>query len=253
MINRPFLTLIQREIWRFLGLYKQTLIPSIVSSGLYIIVFGESLGSRIGEIKGTQYIHYIIPGLVLMNAINNAYQNSSSSLMQAKFLKFIDDLLITPLNGFELSIGYMVGGIIRGVLNGLLVIGLGWILADFTIVNIPLTILNLILVSWAFSALGVIIGIWGQTWDHISIFTNFIFLPLTFLGGVFYSIDMLPEFWRNISLINPLYWMINGMRYSMLGVHDSAPYLSIFISGVFVIIFSGIATLMFSKGYKIKE
>jgi ABC-2 type transport system permease protein len=253
MINRPFMTLIQREIWRFLGLYKQTLIPSIISSGLYIIVFGESLGSRIGSIKGIEYIHYIIPGLVLMNTINNAYQNSSSSIMQAKFLKFIDDLLITPLNGLELSIGYMIGGIIRGVMSGILVISLAWVLADVMIVNIPLTILNLILISWAFSALGVIVGIYGQTWDHIAIFTNFIFMPLTFLGGVFYSIDMLPEFWRNISLINPLYWMINGMRYSMLGVHDSPPFLSIIISGSFVIVFSSIATLMFAKGYKIKE
>ena len=253
MINRPFLTLIQREIWRFIGLYKQTLIPSIISSGLYIIVFGESLGSRIGAIKEIQYIHYIIPGLVLMNAINNAYQNSSSSLMQAKFLKFIDDLLITPLNGLELSIGYMIGGIIRGFLNGMLVIGLGWVFTDLSVTNIPLTMVNLILVSWAFSALGVIVGIWGQTWDHIAVFTNFVFLPLTFLGGVFYSIDMLPEFWRKISLINPLYWMINGMRFSMLGVHDSSPYLSIFISGIFVILFSGVATLMFTKGYKIKE
>ena len=253
MINRPFMTLIQREVWRFLGLYRQTLIPSVISSGLYIIVFGESLGSRIGSIKGIEYIHYIIPGLVLMNAINNAYQNSSSSIMQAKFLKFIDDLLITPLNGLELSIGYMIGGIIRGVMSGILVISLAWLLADVMIVNIPLTILNLILISWAFSALGVIIGIYGQTWDHIAVFTNFIFMPLTFLGGVFYSIDMLPEFWRNISLINPLYWMINGKRYSMLGVHDSPPFLSIIISGIFVIAFSSIATLMFAKGYKIKE
>ncbi|MBC8197509.1 MAG: ABC transporter permease [Candidatus Marinimicrobia bacterium] len=253
MINRPFMTLIQREVWRFLGLYKQTLIPSVISSGLYIIVFGESLGSRIGSIKGIEYIHYIIPGLVLMNAINNAYQNSSSSIMQAKFLKFIDDLLITPLNGLELSIGYMIGGIIRGVMSGILVISLAWLLADVMIVNIPLTILNLILISWAFSALGVIVGIYGQTWDHIAVFTNFIFMPLTFLGGVFYSIDMLPEFWRNISLVNPLYWMINGMRYSMLGVHDSPPFLSIIISGMFVIVFSSIATLMFTKGYKIKE
>lgn len=253
MINRPFMTLIQREVWRFLGLYRQTLIPSVISSGLYIIVFGESLGSRIGSIKGIEYIHYIIPGLVLMNAINNAYQNSSSSIMQAKFLKFIDDLLITPLNGLELSIGYMIGGIIRGVMSGILVISLAWLLADVMIVNIPLTILNLILISWAFSALGVIVGIYGQTWDHIAVFTNFIFMPLTFLGGVFYSIDMLPEFWRNISLVNPLYWMINGMRYSMLGVHDSPPFLSIIISGIFVIVFSSIATLMFAKGYKIKE
>ena len=253
MINRPFFTLIQREIWRFLGLYKQTLIPSIVSSGLYIVVFGESLGPRIGEIKQIQYTHYIIPGLVLMNSMNNAYQNSSSSLMQAKFLKFIDDLLITPLNGLELSIGYMVGGVLRGFLNGILVIAIGWIFTGLIVDNLLLTILNLILVSWAFSALGVIVGIWGQTWDHIAILTNFIFLPLTFLGGVFYSIDMLPELWRNLSLFNPLYWMINGMRYSMLGVYDTSPYLSIFISGIFVILFSSIATLMFAKGYKIKE
>ena len=147
----------------------------------------------------------------------------------------------------------MIGGIIRGVLNGILVIGLAWFLTDLMIVNVPLTILNLVLISWAFSALGVIVGIWGQTWDHLALFSNFVFLPLTFLGGVFYSIDMLPQIWRNISLVNPLYWMINGMRYSMLGVHDSSPFLSITISGFFVILFSGIATLMFTKGYKIKE
>ena len=253
MINRGFMTLVQREVWRFMGLYRQTLLPSIVSSGLYIIVFGESLGSRIGEIKDTSYIQFIIPGLVLMAVVNHAYQNSASSLMQAKFLRFIDDLLITPLTGFELAIGYMIGGIIRGFLNGILVIILGWLITGLTIDNLPLTLLNLTLVSCAFSALGVIVGIYAQTWDHIAVFTNFVFMPLTFLGGVFYSIDMLPELWRGLSLINPLYWMINGVRFSMLGVYDSSPWLSISISGLFVIIFSSIATVMFTTGHKIKQ
>lgn len=247
------MTLIQREVWRFLGLYRQTLLPSIISSGLYIIVFGESLGSRIGEIKEISYIQFIIPGLVLMAVVNHAYQNSASSLMQAKFLRFLDDLLITPLNGLELAIGYMIGGIIRGILNGMLVIFLGWLIADLSINNFSLTLFNLILVSWAFSALGVIVGVYAQTWDHIAIFTNLVFMPLTFLGGVFYSIDMLPEFWRNLSMINPLYWMINGVRFSMLGVHDSSPWLSISISGIFVILFSTIATIMFTKGHRIKQ
>nr|MBC8479071.1 ABC transporter permease [FCB group bacterium] len=201
MINTGFLTLVWREVWRFLALYRQTLVPSIISSGLYIMVFGQSLGSRIGTIKDSSYIQYIIPGLVMMSVINNAYQNSSSSIIQAKFMRFLEDLLITPLSGLEISFGYIIGGAARGMFNGLLVIILGWVLTGFFPQNLLLTLMILFLVSWAFSALGVIVGVFAKTWDHIAMFTNFIFMPLTFLGGVFYSIDMLPGFWRAVSQV----------------------------------------------------
>lgn len=252
MFSPGFFVLVQREVLRFLHLWKQTIMPGLISSGLYILVFGHALGSRIGEIKNISYMNYIIPGLVMMSVINHAYQNSSSSLMQAKFLKFLDDLLITPLSGFEISVAYIIGATCRGLINGTMVILLSMILTDFTIDNILLTSLYLIIVSWAFGAMGVIVGIYAKTWDHIGMFTTFVFMPLSMLGGVFWSIEMLPEFWQTISMFNPLYWMINGLRYATLGVGDTSPEISLIISVTFAITFSAIASIMFSKGYRIR-
>ena len=252
MFSSGFFVLVQREVLRFLRLWKQTIMPGLISSALYILVFGHALGARIGEIKDISYMNYIIPGLVMMSVINHAYQNSSSSLMQAKFLKFLDDLLITPLSGFEISVAYIIGATCRGLINGMMVILLSMLLTGFTIDNILLTSFYLITVSWAFGAMGVIVGIYAKTWDHIGMFTTFVFMPLYMLGGVFWSIEMLPEFWRNISLLNPLYWMINGLRYATLGVGDTSPEISLLISVSFAIIFSSIASIMFSKGYRIK-
>ena len=252
MFSPGFFVLVEREILRFLHLWKQTIMPGLISSGLYILVFGHALGSRIGEIKNISYMNYIIPGLVMMSVINHAYQNSSSSLMQAKFLKFLDDLLITPLSGFEISVAYIIGATCRGLINGTMVILLSMVLTDFTIDNILLTSLYLIIVSWAFGAMGVIVGIYAKTWDHIGMFTTFVFMPLSMLGGVFWSIEMLPEFWQTISMFNPLYWMINGLRYATLGVGDTSPEISLIISVTFAITFSAIASIMFSKGYRIR-
>ena len=252
MFSPGFYVLVQREVLRFLRLWKQTVMPGLISSALYILVFGHALGARIGQIKDTPYMNYIIPGLVMMSVINHAYQNSSSSLMQAKFLKFLDDLLITPLSGFEISVAYIIGATCRGLINGVLVILLSMVLTDFTIDNVFLTCLYLVTVSWAFGAMGVIVGIYAKTWDHIGMFTTFVFMPLSMLGGVFWSIEMLPEFWRTISMFNPLYWMINGLRYATLGVGDTSPEISLIISIGFAITFSTIASIMFSKGYRIK-
>jgi ABC-2 type transport system permease protein len=252
MFSPGFYVLVQREVLRFLRLWKQTVMPGLISSALYILVFGHALGARIGQIKDISYMNYIIPGLVMMSVINHAYQNSSSSLMQAKFLKFLDDLLITPLSGFEISVAYIIGATCRGLINGVLVILLSMVLTDFTIDNVFLTCLYLVTVSWAFGAMGVIVGIYAKTWDHIGMFTTFVFMPLSMLGGVFWSIEMLPEFWRTISMFNPLYWMINGLRYATLGVGDTSPEISLIISIAFAITFSTIASIMFSKGYRIK-
>ena len=141
MFSSGFFVLVQREVLRFLRLWKQTLMPGLISSALYILVFGHALGARIGQIKDISYMNYIIPGLVMMSVINHAYQNSSSSLMQAKFLKFLDDLLITPLSGFEISVAYISGATCRGLINGLMVILLSMVLTDFTIDNVFLTCL----------------------------------------------------------------------------------------------------------------
>jgi len=252
MFSRGFWVIVKREIKRFLFLYKQTLFPSVISSGLYIVVFGTAMGSRIGDIKGVSYEHYIIPGLIMMTVINSSYQNSSSSIMQAKFLRFIEDILITPLSGLEISLSYIIGGMVRGILNGILVLILGYFLTEFQMDNLPLTFVYLFTVSWAFAGAGVIVGIFSKTWDSIQVITNFIFMPLIFLGGVFWSIEMLPDFWRNFSMGNPLYWMINGLRYATLGISDTSHELSLGISILFALFFSSLASYLFTKGYRIK-
>ena len=252
MFSRGFWVIVKREIKRFLFLYKQTLLPSVISSALYIIVFGAAMGSRIGDIKGVDYIHFIVPGLVMMAVINPAYQNSSSSIMQAKFLRFIEDILITPISGLEISLSYIIGGTVRGILNGSMVLILAYFITGFHIENWFLTLVYLLTVAWAFAGAGVIVGIFAKSWDSIMVLTNFFIVPLTFLGGVFYSIEMLPDFWRNISMVNPLYWMINGLRYATLGIADTSHALSLGISVVFAIFFSTLASYMFSKGYRIK-
>ena len=252
-MNIEFSTFLKREIYRFMVLYKQTIVPALISSLLYIIVFGSTLGSRIDSISGVPYINYIIPGLVMMSVITQAYQNSASSIMQAKYLKFIEDILIAPLSGLQISLGYIIGGTIRGMMCGLGILIMCLFITDLQIINLPLTIFYLLTVSWTFSAFGVIIGIVAKSWDEIGSCTNFVFMPMTFLGGVFYSIDDLPEIFRIISQFNPLYWMINGLRYSTVGISDSSPMISMYISIIFAFIFTYAASIMFSKGYRIKE
>ena len=253
MNNIGFLVFTKREVYRFIVLYKQTIIPGLLSSLLYIIVFGSTLGSRIDTIHGIKYINYIIPGLTMMTILNQAYQNSASSIMQGKYLKFIEDILILPLSGLQIAMGYIIGGAIRGLISGLGILIICYFITDFYIQNYFLSIFYLIIVSWTFSAFGVIVGIYAKTWDAVGSFSNFIILPMTFLGGVFYSLDMLAPFWRNISYINPIYWMINGLRYSTLGVAETSIFISLIISISFCLLFTFIATLLFATGYKIKS
>ena len=252
-MNIEFSTFLKREIYRFMVLYKQTIVPALISSLLYIIVFGSTLGSRIDSISGVPYINYIIPGLVMMSVITQAYQNSASSIMQAKYLKFIEDILIAPLSGLQISLGYIIGGTIRGMMCGLGILIMCLFITDLQIINLPLTIFYLLTVSWTFSAFGVIIGIVAKSWDEIGSFSNFVFMPMTFLGGVFYSLDMLPPLWRNISYINPIYWMISGLRYSTLGIEENSNLISLLLCFGFSCVFTILSSYLFKIGYKIKS
>ena len=245
-------TLTSREVGRFFSVYRQTVIPGLISSILYILIFGFTLERRISTIDGIPYTLFIIPGLIMMNTLTNATSNSASSMLQMKLLGQLPDLLQAPLSSFEISLAYIIGGTVRGVVNGILVLLLGYFLTGFHVVSWCLTIMYLISVAWAFAGAGVIVGIYAKSWDSIMVITNFFFMPLIFLGGVFYSIEMLPEFWRNFSMVNPLYWMINGLRYATIGIAETSHELSLGISIVFAIFFSTLASYMFSKGYRIK-
>ena len=248
-----FKTLTFREITRFFAVYRQTVIPGLITSGLYIIIFGLTLQQRITAIDGISYTVYILPGLIMMNVITNAYNNTASSILQMKLLQQMQDMLITPMSNVELALAFIIGGTVRGFINGILVLLLGIAIVGMPVEHPLIVIIFLILVSWAFSSAGLILGILAESWDNIATMVNFFITPLILLGGVFYSINMLPGFWRTVSLINPIYYVINGLRYAVLGVGDTPFAISFSAALAMTIVFTFIGIGLFNKGYRIKS
>ena len=246
-------TLIKREVGRFFSVYRQTVLPGLISSALYIMIFGFTLEQRIAEIQGIPYTLFILPGLIMMNTLTNATANTSSSMLQMKLLQQLPDLLTAPLSGLEISIAYIIGGTIRGLVNGILVLLLGVLLIDMPVINPLGTLGFILLVSWAFASMGLFLGQLAENWDQLAMMQNFFLTPLSFLGGIFYSIKMLPEWAQNLSLINPIYYMINGIRYTVLGVSDSSVIISVFMAIILTLIFTFAAILLMQSGKKIKH
>ncbi len=245
-------TLTSREVGRFFAVYRQTILPGLISSTLYILIFGFTLQQRISEINGVPYTLFIIPGLIMMNTLTNASSNSASSMLQMKLLQQIQDILTAPLSSAEISLAFMIGGTVRGVVNGILILLLGVFLIDMPVQHPVLTILYITMISWAFAAMGLVLGQLAESWDMLAMMQNFILTPLSFLGGIFYSIDMLPDWAQVISHINPIYYMINGMRYTILGIYDSNPAVSFFMGLLLTVIFTIIAMLFMHSGKKLK-
>ena len=246
-----FGTLIKREVGRFFSVYRQTVLPGLISSGLYIVIFGFTLEQRISEIQGVPYTLFILPGLIMMNTLTNATANTSSSMLQMKLLQQLPDLLTAPLSGLEISLAYIIGGTVRGVVNGILVLILGVLLTDLPVVNPLGTIVFIFLVSWAFASMGLILGQIAENWDQLAMMQNFFLTPLSFLGGIFYSIKMLPEWAQSLSFINPIYYMINGIRYTILGVSDSSFIVSFWMALFLTAIFTTSAILLMQSGKNI--
>lgn len=246
-------TLTRREVGRFFSVYRQTIIPGIISSGLYILIFGFTLERRIAEINGVPYTLFILPGLVMMNTITNATANTSSSMLQMKLLQQLPDILTAPLSSFEISVAYIIGGAVRGFVNGVLVIVLGVLLIGLPVENVPFTLVFLLLVSWAFSSMGLLLGQLAESWDNLAMMQNFFLTPLSFLGGIFYSIQMLPDWAQTLSFINPIYYMINGIRHTILGVSDSPPMISFLMAITMTALFTASAILLMKSGRKIKQ
>ena len=186
-------TLTSREVGRFFSVYRQTVIPGLISSVLYILIFGFTLEQRISEIQGVSYTMFILPGLIMMNTLTNASSNTSSSMLQMKLLQQLPDLLTAPLSGIEIALAYIIGGAVRGMVNGILVLLVGVLLIDLPVHDIGGTLLFLFLVSWAFSSMGLVMGQIAESWDQLAMIQNFFLTPLSFLGGIFYSIKMLPN------------------------------------------------------------
>lgn len=246
-----FLTLIDREFYRFIRISKQTVVPPLITTVMFILIFGYSLGSRIREISGFSYVIYLLPGLIQMGVITNAYANSSTSLYMARLERSIENLLTSPLHYFHIVTAYMIGGLLRGLVVGGTIMACSTIFVDFPYTSWWLILFGIVTTSIIFSGLGIISGLYAEHWDHIAIFTNFIITPFVYLGGVFYSIQMLPDFWKTVSLFNPIFYSIDLVRYGFLGIADAPIWLSITILFTAMVIVYTVCVYLFWKGYKL--
>lgn len=215
-----FHTIFSREIRRFLRIWPQTLLPPAITMTLYFVIFGNLIGSRIGQMSGFNYIEYIAPGIIMMAVINNAYANVASSFFSAKFQSHIEELLIAPIPNYLILAGYVAGGAARGLLIGIIVTIVALFFTALPVQHIVMTISMVILSAIMFALGGFINALYAKSFDEIAIIPTFILTPLTYLGGVFYSIDLLPDFWQQVSLFNPILYMVNAFRYGILGVSD---------------------------------
>ena len=215
-----FITLVREEVKRFTRIWVQTLLPPVITMSLYFIIFGKLIGERIGEMSGTPYIAFVVPGLVMMAVINNSYANVVSSFFSAKLNRSIEELQVSPTPSSVIIAGYVAGGALRGLIIGLLVTALSFFFTDIYLHSIAITISVIVLAAILFALAGFINATFANSFDDINIIPTFILTPLTYLGGVFYSIDMLPTFGQVLSQFNPILYLVNSFRYGMLGISD---------------------------------
>ncbi len=214
------MTIVRKEVSRFLRIWPQTLLPSVITTTLYYVVFGKFIGSQIHPVGDYTYIQFIVPGLVMMAVITNAFGNVVSSFFGAKFQKQIEELLVSPITPFLVVAGFVTGGVLRGLLTGILVLLVSLFFTSLTIHSIPLVLAFIFLTALLFSLAGLLNAIYAKKFDGTTIIPTFVLTPLTYLGGVFYSISMLPPVWQSVSMWNPILYMVNGFRYGFLGVSD---------------------------------
>lgn len=246
-------TLFQKEVRRFLKVWLQTVLSPLVTTSLYFLVFGVALGSRLREIDGVPYIQYVIPGLVMLAMINAAFLNCSSSFFQSKINGTLVDILVAPLGARELLLAYVSAALLRAVGVGALVYLVAVVFTGLELHN-PLEVaLFALLPSSAFAVLGLIVAIWAEKFDQLSVVPNFVLTPLIFLGGVFYSIEMLPPPWDTISRLNPILYMVSGLRHGMLGVADVQVSTSLVAVSGFLVLLVALAAAMIRSGYKLRS
>ncbi len=248
-----FRTILTKEVLRFMRIWIQTVLPPAITTALYFIIFGKLIGEQIGEMDGYRYIDFIVPGLILMSVIANSYANVVSSFYSSKFQRHVEELLIAPVPNAVILAGYVGGGVVRGIIVGLVVTLVAMFFSDWQIHSYGITLLVFLLTSILFSMAGFINAIYANSFDDISIIPTFVLTPLTYLGGVFYSISMLPEFWQNMSMINPVFYMINAFRFGLLGTSDIPVSIAFIIILAFIFVLTFISLLLLKKGVGIKS
>jgi ABC-2 type transport system permease protein len=249
---RGVYTLFAKEVWRFMKVFVQTILTPVVTALLYLLVFGQALEGNVEVYEGVTYSAFLIPGLMMMSIIQNAFANTSSSLIQSKMMGNLVFVLLSPISSLEFFIAFTAAAVVRGVLVALAVY-----LVAILFIELPLAALWAILVfavlgSATLGVLGLIAGVWAEKFDQLAGFQNFFILPLSFLSGVFYSIHSLPGMWQTVSQFNPFFYLIDGFRYGFFGLSDADPMLSLTVTLVFLVLLSAVALLMLQKGYKIR-
>lgn len=237
-----------------LRVWPQTFLPSLVTSVLYFLIFGAFLGSRIGQVHGVPYILFVVPGLVMLAVVTNAYANSSFVMFSSKFFgRTIDEILVSPTPAWVLVAGYVAGGLVRGVAIGMLVLGVSLFFTKLVVSNLFVVILFLILTSLVFSLAGLVNGVYAKSIDGINIVPTFVLTPLVYLGGVFYSAETLPGFWGSLTRFDPIFYVINGFRYGFLGVSDTPLWLSLLVLCSFAFALLATAWYLIKTGLGLRQ
>jgi len=246
-------TLVRKEILRVARIWVQTIVPPTITMTLYFIIFGNLIGRRIGEMGGFDYMQYIAPGLIMMSVITNSYGNVVSSFFGAKYGKHLEEMLVSPMSNSTIIIGHVAGGVMRGLMVGSLVTIIALFFTSLSVEHPLITLSMVVLASTVFALLGFVNAVFAKKFDDISIIPTFVLTPLTYLGGVFYSNALLPDFWQKVSLGNPILYMVNAFRYGILGVSDISIVYAYAIVGIFVIGLFTLNLTLLNRGVGIRE
>jgi ABC-2 type transport system permease protein len=253
-MNRVALvTITKKELTRVFRIWTQSLIPPILTSSLFIIIFGYSLGSRITEVAGVTYLEFIIPGLLMMGVIMSAYTSTSVSLFIQKFHGSIQELLVSPISYWEIIAGLTISAIIRALIVGAGIMIISLLFTSLSIHNFFLLLFFILMTSLMFSFAGIVTALWAKNFDQVNVFSTFLITPLTYLGGVFYSVEMLPTFWQKVALFNPILYMVDGFRYGFIGISDVPLWISLVIVSVLTLCFFFMSVHLFKIGYNIRS
>ena len=248
-----FMTILRKEVTRFMRIWQQAILPPVITTSLYFIIFGNLIGPRIGDMEGHSYMDFIVPGLILMSVITSSYANVSSSFFSAKFQRSIEELQVSPTPNCIILLGYVGGGAARGILVGAAVTIISLFFSNLSVHNLPIMVSIVILTATLFSLAGFLNGVFAQKFDDVTIIPNFVLTPLTYLGGIFYSIKLLPDFWQTVSHINPILYMINAFRYGFLGISDINLGISFVIITGFIVLLFVINLKLLNIGFGIRQ
>lgn len=248
-----YLTMMRKEAVRIFRIWAQTILPPVVTTSLYFVVFGKFIGSQLAPIQGLEYIQFIVPGLIMMSVITSSYMNTVSNFYFAKFMRNIDEMLVSPMPNWLVIAGFISGGVMRGLIVGCFVLMVALFFTHLAIHNIAVLIAAVLMTSVLFSLAGLINGVYAKGFDGISIVPTFVLTPLTYLGGIFYSITQFPAFWQTVSLFNPILYMVNAFRYGFFGVSDIPIGVCFLVIGIFSLIFAGVLLVLFRRGMGVKN